>query len=132
MRTHVRLASLVMVGGLGLAGVLASGGCLAVAAGAGAGTYAYVTGSLKATLDRPLDKSYDASRAAVKSLGFTETTAASDALQGRVEATMADNTSVTIRLNRLSDASTEVVIRVGTFGDRARSIAIYDEIRKGL
>ncbi|GJQ28863.1 MAG: membrane protein [Phycisphaerae bacterium] len=107
-------------------------GCVVVAAGAGAGTYAYVTGTLKSDLDATLDKAYAASQKAVKALEFAETSKAKDALQGVVEAKMADNTSISIKLKKKTDSTTEVVIRVGTFGDEAKSIMILDEIKKAL
>lgn len=111
-------------------------GCLVAAAGAGAaagvGTYAYVTGKLSATLDAPLDRAHSASVKAVESLKFSEASKALDAFNGFVTARAADGAEVKINLKRLTDTTTEVEIRVGTFGDKNRSVAIYEEIKKHL
>lgn len=112
--------------------VLSQGGCLVVAAGAGAGTYAYVTGVLKSDLEHDLADVYDASQKAMKALEFAEGNKAKDALQALVEAKMADGTNVTIKLKKKTESTTEVSIRVGTFGDEKKSIMILDEIKKAL
>lgn len=126
-----RIATTTAAAVLGL-GVCMMGGCLVVAAGAGAGTYAYVTGALTGDVEANLDKAYSASQKAISNLEFTETNKAKDALQGLVEAKMADNTSVTIKLKKKTDSTTEVVVRVGTFGDEKKSVLIMDEIKKAL
>lgn len=113
--------------------LLAAGGCIVVAAGiAAAGTYVYTEGELKGTLDAPLARTHDAAKAAVADLGFTERLARVDAFEGRVEAETADRTTVTIRMKKLSDKTTEVRIRHGTLGDEGRSTAIFDAIKKKL
>jgi hypothetical protein len=121
----------VVVTGVSLA---CAGGCVALAVGAaaGAGAYAYHAGKLTATLDGSLDESYEASRAALKSLEFTETSAAKDAFEGRIVAKMADNTDVKVGLEKKGEAATEITIRIGTFGDEAKSTAILADIRKRL
>jgi hypothetical protein len=45
-----------------------------------------------------------------------------------IKGKMADGKSFTINLKRLSENSTEVGIRIGTFGDRERSEAIQHKI----
>lgn len=111
-------------------------GCLAVAAGAGAaagvGTYAYVTGKLTATVDGSLDRAYDATAAALKSMEFNEVSKDKDAFQARFVSKMADGTEVKVDLVKKTEKSTEVNIRVGTFGDEKKSVAILDEIKKHL
>ncbi|MBX3364299.1 MAG: DUF3568 family protein [Phycisphaeraceae bacterium] len=124
-----------MKAGLGAAAlVLPLGGCVALVAGAaaGAGAYAYVTGELKSTVDSSLERTFAATKRAVDSLKFSLTEEASDALQAKVGAKMADDRSVSIELKRLADASTEIRIRVGTFGDESVSATILEEIKKGL
>jgi len=130
MRSSHRLVLAAAVGALLSTGL---SGCLIAAAGAaGAGTYAYVTGKLTATLDAPLERAHSASVTAVESLKFTGESKQLDAFNGVVTALAADGSEVKIDLKRLSDKSTEVQIRVGTFGDKSRSVAIYEEIKKHL
>ncbi len=109
-------------------------GCVALVAGAaaGAGTYAYVTGELKATVDGTLEETYQASRKAIQTLKFTPTEFKSDALQARVGAKMADDRAVSIELAKATDATTEVRIRVGAFGDEKVSTEILAKIRENL
>lgn len=130
MRSLHRLVLVVAAGTL-LSTALT--GCLIAAAGAaGAGTYAYVTGKLTATLDAPLQRAHSAGVKAVESLKFAGTSQQVDAFNGVVTALAADGSEVKIDLKRLTDKSTEVQIRVGTFGDKSRSVAIYEEIKMHL
>ncbi|CAG0997306.1 hypothetical protein PHYC_02646 [Phycisphaerales bacterium] len=111
-------------------------GCLAVAVGAGAaagvGTYAYVTGKLTSTVDAPLDRTFDATTKALETMGFNPVSTDRDAFQGRFVSKMADDTEVKVDLAKKTETSTEVSIRVGTFGDEKQSVAILDEIKKNL
>jgi len=111
-------------------GALSGCAALVVGAAAGAGAYAYSTGKLTATLDAPLEASYDAARAACKALELRERSANKDAFEGKVDASTADNSDVTIRVTKLAEKSTQVTIRVGTFGDEHKSSAILAEMRK--
>lgn len=105
---------------------------LGAGAAAGVAGVAYVNGELKATLDAPLDRSYGASQAAIKDLQFTIKEQAKDALTGRIESKTANDRTVQIKLAKLSDKSTEVRIRVGTFGDEALSRTVFDKIKSRL
>ena len=113
---------------------LGSVGCaaLVVGAGAGAGTYAYVTGKLTATLDAPLDKAFDATKAGLADLKFSITHDSHDALVGQSTSRMSDGTEVNIDLKNTGTNSTQITIRVGVFGDEAKSTAILDAIKKNL
>lgn len=119
-----------------LAMMPAVAGCLAVAAGAGAaagvGTYAYVTGKLTATLDASLERTYDATTEALRTMELREISREKDAFQARFVSKMADDTDVKIELVKKGEQSTEVKIRVGTFGDEKKSVAILDEIKRHL
>lgn len=111
-----------------------SAGCVAVAvgAGAGAGTYAYVTGKLTATVDAPIDRTFAATKAAMGDLKFSITHDSADALVGQTIARMSDGTEVTIDLKKVTDKTTQVTIRIGMFGDEAKSTATLDAIKKNL
>lgn len=110
-----------------------SGGCVAVvAAGAAAGTVAYVRGTLKATLDHPVERVGAAADQAVRDLKFAAVSSKVDAVSGEIIARTARDVKIEIALKRVSDNSTQVEIRVGTFGDQAISQQVLEQIRKNL
>lgn len=71
-------------------------------------------------------------RAAVKKLEFVETLHQKDALEAKLEARTASTKTVAFSLRRLTDTTTELRIRVGTFGDEALTHPIQDAVRKAL
>ncbi len=111
-------------------------GCILVAAGAGAaagvGTYAYVSGELKTTLDAPLDRTWAATQAAMKDLNYPITSEQKDALEARLIARTAADKKVTVKLVKVTNNTTEVRVRVGTFGDESLSQLILEKIKARL
>jgi hypothetical protein len=109
-------------------------GCVALLVGgaAGAGAVAYQRGALVSTEAASLETTWNACRAAVKKLEFVETLNKKDALEGTLEAKTAQDKTVTFSLHRLTDTTTELRIRVGTFGDEALTRQIHDAVRKAL
>ncbi|MEM4658467.1 MAG: DUF3568 family protein [Candidatus Methanosuratincola sp.] len=110
------------------------GGCAAVvlggaAAGAGAGTVAYIKGELQATEGVPIDRAWSAARGAVEEMKFVVTSEERDAVKGRINALGVDNRKIQISLNRKSESVTQVNIRVGVFGDEAVSRLILERMR---
>jgi hypothetical protein len=100
----------------------------ATAAAVGAGTYAYIKGDLSRTYNAPMDKTWQAAVQAVEELKLTTESKEHDAFNGVIKGKMADGKSFTINVKRLGENSTEVGIRIGTFGDRTRSEAIHEKI----
>lgn len=129
---RLRLLSLVLL----LAGLaFSSGGCLAVAVGAGAaGTVAYMRGDLEAEEPYSLEQTYAASREAVDELGLKviEGDSGADALSARVTARDSSDKKVVVRLKAITSDATKVKVRVGTFGDEAKTRRIYNAIRERL
>jgi hypothetical protein len=115
---------------------LSQTGCLLLVAGgaaaAGAGTYAYVSGDLKGTESAPLDRVWTATQAAVTELQLPITSRQKDALGARLLARTSSDKKVDIRLKKLTDTSTEIRIRVGTWGDESVSRLILEKIKKRL
>ena len=109
-------------------------GCLALAVGAaaGVGTYAYVEGELKTMFDSNLDRTWDATRAAIDDLQFRVEESTKDALGARLVAREADGKTVKINEEAKGGNLTEVRVRVGTFGDEAQSRLILDKIKARL
>lgn len=123
-----------LIAALAFSSIVAASGCLAVAAGAaaGAGTYAYMQGEMNTTMEAPLDRVWAATQRAVEQLQFDIESDAIDALQGRMTVRRADGTRIRIRLEQETGSLTDVSVRVGVFGDEARSRLILDKIRENL
>jgi len=108
-------------------------GCVAVLAGAaGAGTVAWVQGRLDAALDANFDKAEHAVDVAIGQLQFAKVSEKKDALTAIFIARTAEDKKIHIEVSRVGDVTSRVVIRVGTFGDEAKSLAILDKIKANL
>jgi hypothetical protein len=119
-----------------LAGLMVnSAGCLVVAAGAGAaGTVAYLRGDLETEEPYSLDVVYAATREAARQLELSvlEGKTEKDALSATIVARDAADKRVTIHLKAQTELTTKVSIRIGTFGDQAKSQMIYNRIKENL
>ncbi len=104
----------------------------AAAAAVGAGTYYYVKGDLKRNYEAPLDKTWEATLKSVEELKLTVESQKHDGFGGVIKGKMADEKAFEINLKRLGENSTEVGVRIGTFGDQAKSEAIHDKILSKL
>ena len=104
----------------------------AAAAAVGAGTYYYVKGDLKRNYEAPMDKTWQAAVQTVEELKLTTESKKNDAFNGTINGKMADGKTFTISVKRVGENMTEVGVRIGTFGDRARSEAIHDKIHSKL
>ncbi len=112
---------------------LATSGCLAVAAGAGAGaTVAYVRGDLDTTLNANFERSLAAVNAAVAQLKYAKVSEKRDALEATVIARNASDKRIELRLDVLSADATKLKIRVGTFGDETVTQAVLEKIKANL
>ncbi len=108
-------------------------GCVAIVAGAGAGAaVAYVRGDLDASLDASVEKALGAVNKAVTQLQFAKVSEKKDALQAIVVARNAADKRIEIRVDKVTEASSKVKIRVGTFGDEALSVTILEKIKANL
>jgi hypothetical protein len=131
-KTRVSLAALFTLGGA-LAMLTVNPGCLAVAAGAGAGaTVAYMRGDLDTTLNAGYERSVRAVNAAVTQLQFAKVNENKDALQATVIARTGADKKIELRVDKLADDATKLKIRVGTFGDDALTQAILEKIKANL
>ena len=104
----------------------------AAAAAVGTGTYYYVKGDLKRNYEAPMDKTWDATIKALDALKINVESKQHDALTGVIKGKLADGKGLTVNLKRLNESSTEVAVRIGTFGDRERAEAIHDKILSSL
>lgn len=129
---RVRLVCLLLL----LAGLAVNtGGCLAVAVGAGAaGTVAYMQGDMETEEPCTIDQTYTATREAADELGLKiiEGETGKDALSAHVVARDAADKKVEVRLKAITPNTTKIAIRVGTFGDSTKTHRIYNTIREHL
>ena len=117
----------ILPGSIGCGVALLAGG-----AAAGAGSYAYVTGELKATEAVSLENAYHAAQQAMSDLEFTVTNKQKDAFYAEVNARRASGKKITVKLNKKSSSLTEIKIRVGTLGDESMSQQIHETIKKHI
>jgi hypothetical protein len=117
---------------VGCSGCVAASVGAAAGAGAGVGTYSYIKGELEATYSVPIEEIWPHSVAALEALHLHIDTKQMDSLGGRIEARRADGTPVKVRLKPIGQRSTEIGIRIGTFGNREQSERIHNTIQKQL
>ncbi len=132
MRTFKDIACLSTLG-LALAATTLPGcAALVVGAAAGVGTVAYVNGELDTVVEANMDDAWQATEAAIKDLEFTTTESKKDAISAESTSRTAQDKSVHIRLNRETDATTRVRIRVEVFGNEDLSRTILEKIKSHL
>ena len=98
------------------------------AAGATAGV-AYLRGSLNATFPATVPQVTSAAEAALNRMMMSEISVVGDATGAELRARSATDDRIRIDISPAGSGVTEMSIRVGTFGDQAKSQMIYDEIR---
>ena len=119
--------------------VMAGTGCaLFIVAGAGAaagvGTAQYISGELKQAYAAPMDKTWNASLAAVEELKMKTTEKYIDNLdQNRViKGKIEEKKDFQIALEALAKDVTMVKVRIGVFGDEEYSKKVQEVIAKNL
>jgi uncharacterized protein YceK len=110
------------------------GGCTTVYPNttAGAGTYNRASGWLSWAYPVPLERSYQATLVALERLDLRIQTKTLDGLEGRIKAVRADRTAVQVYLKPITDRTTAVQVKVGTFGDQDQAEHIHKNIRAQL
>jgi len=108
-------------------------GCVAVvAAGAGAGTVAYLRGELESTLGGNLERTNQAVNRAVEELKFVRISESKDALLALTVVRNAADQRIEIRQDVVGEKLTRVRIRVAVFGDEKLSRTLLDRIQARL
>lgn len=108
-------------------------GCLAVAAaGAAAGTVAYVSGALNAEFDEAPPRVHAAVEAACRDMGITISESKASELDAVVKGKTARDKNVSINIKATDTGGSEMSIRIGVFGDETLSRQLYDRIREKL
>ena len=122
-----------MYGMMLTAAVMCSSGCfLLLGAAAGVGGYAWINGDLEKEYQVNVDKLHSAAVKAMEKLDMAVHEDKSDHLSALIKAKSADGKEVTISVAALTEKSVKVKIRVGVFGDEAKSQLIASKIEKYL
>ncbi len=108
----------------GCATVLVAGGA---AVGAGAGTYLYVNGEMKAEYMAPFDQVWSACEKTIAELRGTEVQPDKEIARGKMTAVINDE-KVTIQIVYRAKNQTTVGIRVGLMGNKMSSQLLHDKI----
>ena len=107
-------------------------GFFAAGTAAGIAGYKYYHGALNVIYQAPYIKTWDAALKVSDDMGFTVESKKHDPTTGQIVARRADRKPVTISLKYRSSEETEVIIRVGLFGDHNASMVIKEKIRNKL
>ncbi len=112
---------------------VALSGCMVVAVGAGAaGTVAYVMGDLQSVESADINTVYDATLKAVEQLELPVIQKSKDAMTATVKVRDSQDKKITVKLGATAEHTTKLSIRVGFFGNKRKSMLIYDQIKKNL
>ena len=130
LRKIQSMVSVILLGG----SLLTATGCvpLIVGAAAGAGGYAYVRGVLVKQFDVPASRLHQAALKAVKSLGLDVKYDKGDRLSAKIRSEFSDGKDVKIDIVAITEETSQIKIRVGTFSDKLRSEMVLSAIEKYL
>lgn len=117
---------------LGLIACSTGCGALLLVGGAGTSAIAFATGELRSREETPLAEVDAAVATAVDVLGYDEVETERDADRIRWRARTAAGDRVDIRLLARGRDSTELRIRIGVFGDEAKSRLVLEHIHQAL
>jgi hypothetical protein len=117
---------------IGLAALSPGCGALLLVGGAGTSAIAFATGELRSRESTPLAELDAAVATAVDVLGYDEVETERDADRIRWLARTAGGDRVDIRLLAKGRDSTQLRIRIGVFGDEAKSRLVLEQIHQAL
>jgi len=125
-------ARVVMIVTLGIAGGLLAPGCSTYRDPATGEKATYGVETLKARLDVEIGTVYVAARKAAAELKLRVMRAAEDGISGEIRAYNAQRDQVEIRLGAMPEGRTVLTINIGVFGDKNKSIALFERIMENL
>ena len=103
---------------------------IGLGAGIGAGTYRFIEGRLERQYPVSYATAWDATNTALANLEISISGSLNEGVKGAIEGVTKDGVKVFISLKDMGQKVTSIGIRVGTFGDRAESERIHNEIAK--
>jgi len=104
----------------------------AAAAGVATGSYFYVKGELERDYHAPIARVWPATLQAVEELNLSIESKEHDAFYGKIKGKMSDGTDYKIELKNKGENLTNVGVRIGAFGDKAKATAIHNKIHSNL
>ncbi len=125
-------ARVVTLVALGIAGGLLAPGCSTYRDPATGEKATYGMETLKARLDLELRTVYVAARRAAAELNLRVMRAAEDGISGEIRAHDAQRDQVEIRLKAMPEDRTLLTINVGAFGDKNKSLVLFEYIMKNV
>lgn len=123
-----------LVGLWGVLTVLLTTGCVALMVGAGAGAAGtvYVMGKLQERVEASVPKVQKATIAGLQDLNLPIQKNEGDKLSAQIESRTADEKTISIKINFVTESLSELTIRVGLTGDEQRSREILRAIKRHL
>lgn len=121
--------------GLALIMVLCvASGCVPLVLGvaAGAGGVGYASGSLEQAFDRPVKDVYEASLAGLRERGLVVKDDDIERHLAKILFEFDDGKKGKIIIKAFTEKSSKIIIRVGIFGDEARSNMVLNSVLKNL
>ncbi len=117
---------------LGMAGSLLVGGCYTYHNPATGEEAQYGCETLTAKLDAEIPAVYAAAKRATSEFRLRVTRAAQDGISGEIRAIDAQRDTVEVELGALPEGRTVLKIRIGAFGDKNKSIVLFEQIVENL
>lgn len=107
-------------------------GCVTVVENSTPGAAIYVRGELQTNLDRRFEVVERAANKAIVELQFSKIEVKKDALVAIITARTAEDTKISVKVERSSDTLSTVRIRAGIIGDEKLSNIILARIKEAL
>ena len=130
MKTHMQKWWACLMIAVGVC--LSTSGCLFVAAGAGAGAYAFVQGGLDSHLNAPMVDCIEAVKETMLQMGYTRVRESSDAVTSRFVYRDASDKKIEIKLDSKPRDLIAIHIRTGLIGDKELALMIINTIHSNL
>ncbi len=94
--------------------------------------FSFLRGTLSGSIPAALPNVEKAVTSALEELDFVGIDVVSDKLKGRINARMADGTKISVKMKAEDFESTNLKVKVGTWGDQSISVQILRHIQKKL
>ncbi|VAX20857.1 hypothetical protein MNBD_NITROSPINAE02-1454 [hydrothermal vent metagenome] len=101
-------------------------------AGTAVGAYMWASSNLTRNYMQPMDKTWDASVAAVTSMGLEIISKRRDTHYGVIKARLSNDETLKIALEKWTNRETRVTIRAGKTGSKETSTRVHEEIARAF
>jgi hypothetical protein len=128
VKNLIRIAGCV----LALVGSASLGGCIVTSSGANPEGTSYVFGHLDGVLKGSPQTVVKAAKNVLDDQEMKDVAEVASALDGKVTARTALDTAITVTVTRKDDATSNISIKVGSFGDHQISTELYQKIKAKL